>query len=111
MAVFLMGSCKTAQIEDIDRYIGVYHMVDQPLSRITIQREGIIYKIDFINEGEEWEGSAYESQGKLIAVLKSTDDEDAEFATLSLSGEDQLFVVARKIDGAYHWDGYFKEQI
>jgi hypothetical protein len=107
IVVFSLG-CATSTNAVEDRYVGIYESSKNNLDRFIIDFDEGLYRIQYNAPEAEWEGVGYERGGKIVAVLRhSEDEEDAEFLNISFPGNDQVFVVARNLEGGYLRDGYF----
>ena len=105
--IFSVGCATSSNVVE-DRYIGIYESSKNNLDRFIINFDEGLYRIQYNGPEAEWEGVGYERGGKIVAVLRHTEDEEgAEFLNISFPGNDQVFVVARNLEGGYLRDGYF----
>ena len=105
--IFSVGCATSSNVVE-DRYIGIYESSKNNLDRFIINFDEGLYRIQYTGPEAEWEGVGYDRGGKIVAVLRHTEDkEGAEFLNISFPGNDQVFVVARNLEGGYLRDGYF----
>lgn len=105
----LLSGCATSSNIAQNDYVGVYQSEKNALNRFIIDYDDGLYRIQYNDPDEEWEGVGYERGSKIVAVLRHIEEEDdAEFLNISFPGDDQLFVVARNLEGEYIRDEYFE---
>lgn len=109
IVLLFFGCATTTNIQEND-YSGMYQSSTNTLNRIIIDFEDGLYKIQYHAAETEWDGVGYESGSKIVAVIRSTlNEENAEFLNISFPGDDQLFLVARNPQGGYIRDEYFSK--
>lgn len=107
LVIFFLG-CATSSNIDENRFIGIYESSDDSKERFILNFDDGLYRIQYNSPELVWEGVGYERNNKILAVLRPTMAEgDAEFLNISFPGDNQLFVVARNLEGGYVRDEYF----
>lgn len=107
---FILPGCLTVSSGSGSRYAGVYESPKSARDSFSIEYKEGLYHISYHDPENEWEGVGYERNGRIVAVLRHLEEEDdAEFLVISFPGNDQLFVVARNLEGDYLRDEYFQK--